>query len=418
MNGRTATRAAWFSIWLASCASIAGCGKSQAQTGPPKMPPPEVKVSLPIRAMVPEDVEFPGRIMAVNSVEIRARVTGYLDKVNFQEGADVKSGDVLFERSILGRNCFKSNSGSRSRETSLQARGRLKRMKGDFERAQGLETKGAISKEEMSRVTSELTVAEGALKVDEAALSLAELNMNFTEVKAPIGGRISSRTVDPGNLVKADDTSLTTIVSLDPIYAIFDLDERSLLRLKRLIRERKIEWSLNSGLPVYLGLSDETGFPHKGVINFADNRVDADTGTWRLRGKFANPDLHSSANVGHIPEHALSPGLFVRVRLPLGESHDSILIPEAALGTNQGQKFVFVVDDKGQVVQRDITVGRLYKGMRVVVAGLTVKEKIVVDGLQRVRNGIEVNAELVPTNPLPADEDDQPVERNAAASAK
>ncbi len=414
MNGRTMTRAAWFLIWLASGAALAGCGKSQAQMGPPKMPPPEVKVSLPIRAMVPEDVEFPGRIMAVNSVEIRARVTGYLDKVNFREGTDVKSGEVLFE---IDPRPYQVDL-DRAKGNVTQARGRLKRMKGDYERAQGLEAKGAISKEEMSRVTSERTVAEGALKVNEAALKLAELNMDFTEVKAPIGGRISSRTVDPGNLVKADDTSLTTVVSLDPIYAVFDLDERSLLRLKRLIRERKIEWSLDSGLPVYLGLSDEAGFPHKGVINFADNRVDAETGTWRLRGKFTNPDLHSSANIGHIPEHALSPGLFVRVRLPLGESHDSILIPEAALGTNQGQKFVFVVDGKGLVQQRDITVGRLYKGMRVVVAGLTMEEKIVVDGLQRVRNGTEVNAELVPTSPLPVGDDDQQVERNAASTAK
>src|SRR5579872_4230438 len=200
MYGRPVTRAAGLSIWLASCALLAGCGKPQTAMGPPKMPPPEVKVSQPIQALVPEDAEFPGRIVAVNSVEIRARVTGYLDRVNFKEGADVKVGDVLFE---IDARPYQVEL-DRALGNVTQSKGRLKRMNEDYERAHGLEVKGAISKEEMARVTSERTVAEGALKVNEAALKLAELNMDFTQVKAPISGRISSRTVDPGNLVKAD----------------------------------------------------------------------------------------------------------------------------------------------------------------------------------------------------------------------
>lgn len=396
MNGHAVTRAGRLSIWLLSCAAHVGCGSSQGQSGPPQMPPPEVKVSYPVTATVTDYEDFPGRIVAVNSVEIRARVTGYLDSVNFKEGADVRQGEVLFE---IDPRPYQAEL-ERAEGNVIQSKGRLKRVKEDYERAQGLHAKGALSKEELSRVTGDLTEAEGALMVNEAARKLAELNVGFTQVKAPISGRISSRSIDPGNLVKADETSLTSIVSLDPIYATFDLDERSLLRLKRLIREKKIKWSLEEGIPVELGLSDEVEFPHKGTINFADNRVDADTGTWRLRGRFNNAD------------HILAPGLFVRIRLPMGEPHQTILIAEAALGTNQGQKFVYVVQgvDKeghvapGHVEQRDVTVGRLYHGMRAIVQGLTTEEKIVTDGLQRARNDIDVTADVVPMPGIPESE--------------
>jgi RND family efflux transporter MFP subunit len=244
--------------------------------------------------------------------------------------------------------------------------------------------KGTISKEELARITGDLTEAQGAVMVNKAARDLAALNLGFTRVRAPLSGRISSRSIDPGNLVKADDTSVTSIVSLDPIYAYFDLDERSLLRLKRLIREKKVNWSLDEGLPVSLGLADEEGFPHPGIVNFADNRVDADTGTWRLRGRFDNKD------------HALAPGLFVRVRLPIGKPFQAILVAEEALGTDQGQKFVYVVDDEGRVENRRIKVGRLHEGLRVIADGLALGEKVVVSGLQRVRQGAEVKAEEVP----------------------
>jgi RND family efflux transporter MFP subunit len=344
------------------------------------MSPPDVKVSHPVTATVTDYEDFPGRIVAVNSVEIRARVTGYLDKVNFQEGADVHEGDVLFE---IDPRPYQAEL-ERAEGNVIQSKGRLKRLKEDYERARTLEGKGNLSKEELARVLGDLTEAEGAHKVNEAARKLAELNVGFTQVKAPISGRISSRSIDPGNLVKADDTSLTSIVSLDPIYATFDLDERSLLRLKRLIREKKIKWSLDEGIPVELGLSDEKDFPHDGRVNFADNRVDADTGTWRLRGRFDNPD------------HALTPGLFVRIRLPMGDSYQAVLVSEAALGTDQGQKFIYVIDDEGHADRRDIQVGRLYGGLRVIDGGLKAGELVVVDGLQRVRQGITVAPEVVP----------------------
>jgi len=384
-------RAPWLGILLL-CAAAVGCGNSQGQTGPPPPGPPEVQVSLPVMGMVTDYEDFPGRIMAVNTVEIRARVTGYLEKVHFREGSDVKKGDLLFE---IDARPYEAEL-ARAEGNYIQSEGRLTRLNGDYERAQGLLAKGAMSKEEIARITGDRTEAQGALLVNKAARDLAALNVGFTRVRAPLSGRISSRSIDPGNLVKADDTSVTSIVSLDPIYATFDLDERSLLRLKRLIRDKKIKWSLEEGLPVLLGLADEEGFPHQGVINFADNRVDADTGTWRLRGRFDNAD------------HALTPGLFVRVRLPIGESYQATLIAEEALGTDQGQKFVYVVDDKNHVDYRRIKVGRLQDGLRVIIDGLSTGEKIVVSGLQRVRQGVEVVPEVVP----------MPASKRAAAGDK
>ncbi|MGE5195502.1 MAG: efflux RND transporter periplasmic adaptor subunit [Deltaproteobacteria bacterium] len=395
MNRYTAMTAGWLPICLLSCAVIAGCGNSQAQSGPPKPEPPEVDVSRPITATVTDYEYFPGRLVARRAVDVRARVTGYLEKVNFIEGSDVESGQVLCE---IDPRPYEAER-DRAEGNVIQSRGRLKRLEEEYERAKVLHGKGALSKEEMARVTGDLTEAKGLVKVNEAALELAELNLEFTKVKAPISGRISSRAIDPGNLVKADDTSLTSIVSLNPIYATFDLDERSLLRLKKLIRDGKIKWSLkeDEGLPVHLGLADEDGFPHEnGVINFADNRVDADTGTWRLRGEFPNPDLNPDTSLGHIPEYVFAPGMFVRIRLPMGKPYQAVLVAEAALGTDQGQKYLYVVDQSGAAQRRDIKVGQLYNGLRVIAEGLATSDQVVVSGLQRVRNGMAVKATPVP----------------------
>lgn len=389
-ESKTSMTGLWLSLAWLSCMTIVGCGKSQAQSGPPQMPHPEVEVSLPITGEVTDYVDFPGRIEAVNSVEIRARVTGYLEKVHFREGSDVKQGDLLFE---IDRRSYDAEL-ARAEGNVLQSEGRLTRLNGDYERAQALQAKGAMSKEEIARITGDRTEAQGALAVNKAARDLAALNVSFTKVRAPLSGRISRRSIDPGNLVKADDTSVTSIVSLDPVYAYFDLDERTMLLLKRLIREGKIEWSLEAGLPVLMGLADEKGFPREGKINFAENRVDPDTGTWRLRGRYDNHD------------NALSPGLFVRMRLPIGVPHQAILVTEEALGTDQGQKFIYIVDHAGKAEYRRVKVGRLHDGLRVIDEGLETGEKVVVNGLQRVRPGIEVKAEVVPM-PKPTGAQDQ-----------
>jgi RND family efflux transporter MFP subunit len=361
--------------------TICGCGKSQAQTGgPPQMPPPEVEVSFPITDEVTDYVDFPGRIEAVNSVEVMARVTGYLENVHFREGSDVNEGDLLFE---IDSRSYDAEL-ARAEGSVVQSEGRLTRLNGDYERAQALVARGAMSKEEFARITGDRTEAQGVVAVNKAARDLAALNVSFTKVRAPISGRISRRSITPGNLVKADETSVTSIVSLDPVYAYFDLDERTMLHLKRLIREEKVKWSLEAGLPLLIGLADEQGFPRQGTINFAENRIDPDTGTWRLRGRFDNHD------------NALSPGLFVRVRLPIGQPHPATLIPEEALGTDQGQKFVYVIDEAGKAEYRRVKIGRLHEDLRVIEEGLSTGDKVVVNGLQRVRPGIEVNAQLVP----------------------
>jgi RND family efflux transporter MFP subunit len=374
------TKTGWLLLLPLSCPLLAGCGSSQAQPGPMALPPPEVLVSAPVSREVTDYVDFPGRIEAVNSVEVRARVTGYLEKVNFKEGADVHEGDVLFE--IDSRPYLADL--ARAEGNIIQSEGRLKRLDADYQRAADLLSKRALGREDFDRVVGDRTEAVGALAVAKSARDMAELNMSFTKVRAPLNGRVSRRYVDPGNLVKADDTQLTTIVSLDPIYAYFDADERTTLRLQRLVRTQRIKWNPELGLPVLMGLADEEGFSRRGTINFADNRLDADTGTWRLRALFSNAD------------HALSPGMFVRMRAPIGEPYRATLVSEEALGTDQGQKYLYVVNEKNHVEYRHVKVGSVHDGLRVISEGLTPSEKVIVSGLQRARPGGEVTPKVVP----------------------
>jgi RND family efflux transporter MFP subunit len=368
----------WLFSVLLSCPVIAGCGPSQAQPGPLQQTP-EVLVSVPVTREVTDYVDFPGRTEAVQSIDVRARVTGYLDKVCFQEGADVKKGDLLFE--IDPRPYKAALDQAVGNLVSMEAR--VKRLDAELARAKRLVGTMAISQEDHDKIMGDRGEAAASLQALTAGVERAQLDLTFTKVVAGVSGQISRRYIDPGNLVKADDTVLTTIVSIDPIYAYFDADERTTLRLQRLVRARKIKWSLDAGLPVLLGMADEDGFGKRGTINFADNRLDADTGTWRLRGVFANPD------------RSLSPGLFVRMRAPVGEPYRATLVSEEALGTDQGQKFLYVVTDKNNVEYRRVSVGRLHDGLRVITEGLAPGERIVVSGLQRVRPGIEVNPKAV-----------------------
>jgi RND family efflux transporter MFP subunit len=323
--------------------------------------------------------DFPGRTEAVVSVEIRARVTGYLDKVFFQEGAEVKQGDVLFE--IDPRPYRATYDQAVGNLTAMEAR--VNRLDSDLARARKLVGTTAMSREDYDKIVGDRGEAMASLQALRAAVQRAKLDLDFTKVVAPSTGKISRRYIDPGNLVKTDDTILTTLVSLDPIYAYFDLDERTALRLQRVFREHNIDWSKNAKMPLYLGLADEENFPHRGTINFADNRIDPDTGTWRLRGVFSNA------------HQLLSPGLFVRVRLPIGDPYSAILVSEQALSTDQGQKFVYVVNDKDDVVYRRVKVGRLHDGLRVILDGLSTDEKVIVSGLQRVRPDTKANPKVI-----------------------
>ncbi len=358
-------------------ATFAGCGKAPAPPQQGKLP--EVMVSLPVERMVLDSEDFTGRTDAKRSVTVRARVSGYLQKVCFKEGNDVKEGDVLFE---IDPRSYQA-AFDQADATVRQAEANLKTLQSNYSRGNSMFTRGAIGQEEYDKIVGDRDAMTAQVKLATAQRDMARLNLEWTKVVAPLGGRISRQLLDPGNLVVADQTALTTIVSLDPMYVYFDVDERTLLTVRRLFQQRKVSSYRDTTLPVYLGLSDEEGFPHEGAINFADNQVDPMTGTLKVRGEFPNPG------------NLLSPGLFARVRLPIGTPHKAVLVSERALGTEQGQRYVYVVNDKNEVVYRKVKLGSLQGGLRVIEDGVALGERVVVNGLQRVRQGAKVEPKLV-----------------------
>jgi RND family efflux transporter MFP subunit len=346
---------------------------------------PEVVVATPVSREITDYEDFTGQTDAFRTIDIRARVTGYLDKVNFQEGAEVAAGSVLFE--IDPRPYQAEFEGAEA--AVAQAQARFDRLESDLRRNTILFTKGTITQAQFDQITADQSEAAAALSAAKASLSLSKLNLEFTKVVAPIGGRVSRQFIDPGNLVMGDETILTRIVSQEPMYVYFDIDERTMLRLRRLVQNTVSSSVPQTDLPLFMGLADEEGFPHRGTINFEENRVEPGTGTLRVRAVFANP------------ERLLTPGLFVRVRIPIGQPYRALLIPEQALGTDQGQKFVFVVGDKNEVEYRPVKVGALDDGFRVIPEGLALDERVVVSGLQRVRPGakVQIKADEAPQGP-------------------
>lgn len=368
-------------VLIAWGGSLAGCAKREPALAPAK--PAEVIVSPAVLREVTDYEDFTGRIEAMESVEVRARVTGYLNKADFKEGSFVQEGDLLFE---IDPRTYQAEL-DRAQATVGQAQARSQRLESDFDRAGNLRARGAIAQEEFERIAGDRLEAVAALKVAEAVRKIAELNVAFTKVTAPISGLTGRLMVDPGNLVKADDTPLISIVTNDPIYASFDMDERTLLRIRRLIREGKIKSARETEVKVLLALADEDDFTQAGTIDFVDNKVDVATGTLRIRGIFPNP------------KRLLSPGLFVRVRIPIGSAHSAVIVPEKALGSDQGQKFLYVVNDQNEVVYRKVKVGPLLKNYRVIEEGVKVGEKVIVSGLQRVRPRTKVDPQVEPLPP-------------------
>jgi RND family efflux transporter MFP subunit len=340
-------------------------------------------VSDPVTREVTDYEEFTGKTEALRFVEVKARVTGYLDEFLFKDGAEVKKGQVLFQidprplRATLAQ----------TEATLRQSEAHLRRLSRDFTRAQDLLRRKAISQQDYDQIAGDRDEAEAAVGVARANRNLARINLEFARVTAPISGRISRRMVDPGNLVKADDMVLTTIAYLDTLYVYFDIDERTFLHIRKLIQKDKIPSVCDNAAPVDLGLADEKGYSLRGTVDFEDNRLDPATGTFRVRAVVDNRD------------RTLSPGLFVRVRLPIGRPHRAVLVAEQALGTDQGKKFVWVVGpDKKVQKRRFVTVGRVHSGLREIVGGLNLKpgERVIVRGLQRVRPESVVNPQPVP----------------------
>jgi len=367
-------------LLVSSCVVLTGCG--QRTTESPGTLPTPVAVSYPVERYVTDYADFTGRIAAVDFVEVRARVWGFLDKVNFKEGEVVKKGDVLFE--IDPRTYWAALRQAEGKLASVQAR--LERLDADLVRAGRLVGRGAISREEHDKIAGDRGEAMASLDALKAAVEQANLDLGFTKVVAPISGRISRTLVTEGNLISAGSnggTVLTNIVSVDPIYAYFDVDERTVLRVRQLIREGKAKSARESDWPVMLGLATEEGFPHQGTINFVDNQVNPKTGTLRVRGAFPNKN------------EALSPGFFARVRVPIGAAHPALLVTGRALDNDQGQKILYVVNDKNEVVSRPVRVGALHDGLRAIEDGLKLGERVIVNGLQQVRPGVTVEPKLV-----------------------
>jgi RND family efflux transporter MFP subunit len=362
----------WSTPVLALVVALAGCQRPQPKVVETK--PPEVTVAYPTEDTVTEFEEFTGHTMAISTIEIRARVSGYLDKVLFKDGSDVKAGAPLF---LIDQRPYQAEL-ERSRAAVQQAEARVERLVRQEERAKKLIPTGSITEEGFDQIRFDRAEAEGLLAAGKASVDLAELNLSFTSISSPVTGRISRRLVDPGNLVRADETPLATIVSQDPMYAYFDFDERTVLRLRRLAIEGKIASIDQGSIEVQLALADEDEFKIKGKIDFFENQVDAATGTLRVRAVIPNPD------------NLLSPGLFLRLRVPVSQPHKALLVREEALGTDQGQRFVYVVNEKDEISYRRVKTGFLAHGRRVIESGLETTDRVVVTGLQRVRPNIKV----------------------------
>ncbi len=342
---------------------------------------PQVTVAEVIHRPLREWQEFTGRLQAVNTVEVRPRVSGYVDRVAFTDGARVKKGQLLFQ---IDPRPFQAEverlAAERTRSVSD-----LELAKANRARAERLISAHAISREEYERQVAAEVSAEGALGAIDASLQEARLNREFTEVRAPIDGHASRAIITAGNLVTSASL-LTTLVSDDPVYVYFDADEQTYLRYakSRQTQARQTPARASSGAPdVYIGLVDEDGYPHPGRLDFIDNQVDAATGTIRARAALANPDGR------------YTPGLFARVRLIGGEDHDSVLIEDRAVGTDLSKKFVLTLTKDNRIEYRLVELGPEINGLRVVTQGLAPNELIVVNGLQHVRPGQSVAATRV-----------------------
>lgn len=352
---------------------LAGC-KGQ---GPQAPPPPKVTVSKPVVEEIVEWDEYTGRLEAVDTVDVRARVSGYLQSIDFKDGEVVKEGDLLF---VIDPRPYQAELDRAEAQLKL-ARAREELAENDLVRAQNLVSARAISEEEADTRAADARVAKASVEQAQADVNAAKLNVEFTQVRAPIAGLISRKYVTEGNLIDGGTggTLLTTIVSLDPIYCYFEADEQSFLRYNNLEKDGLGPGNREGGSPAYMELSNETGYPHKGYIDFIDNRLDPSTGTIRGRGVFPNPD------------NKLTPGLFARMKITGSGQYEAMLVPDEAVGSDQSQKFVMIVNPENTVEYRQVTLGPLVNGLRVVRQGVTPQDRIIVKGLQRVMPGAKVD---------------------------
>jgi RND family efflux transporter MFP subunit len=400
MNDHSPTRSA-LALVLSLVLGLAGCARGPQESSPAL---PQVSTSYPLERDITDYVDFTGRTAAVDSVEVRAHVWGYLDKVNFQEGALVKKGDILAELDPRPYQALLDQ----AKGKVLQDEAQLRFDEAEYRRNLELLRTKSVSTTDLDKSKSARDVDLANIAADKAVVASRQLDLEYTKVIAPVSGRVSRYVVTVGNLIQAGDqnggTLLTTIVSVDPMYVYFDVDEHTALRARQLVRDGKMDSPREGGYPVSLGLANEAGHPHAGTVNFVDNQVNPKTGTIRLRGVFPNQD------------QALLPGLFARVRLPLGRPHKALLVSERALDTDQGQKILYVVNDRNEVVARPVKVGALHNGLREITDGIKSGERLIVNGLQLVQPGVTVEPQLVDM-PHPGVRDQGPGVREQTATA-
>jgi RND family efflux transporter MFP subunit len=382
--------------------SSAACGKRNAYVEPP---PPKVVVGTPVQRTVTLYHEFPGTTQGIQSVNIIPRVLGYLDSLHFKDGGSVTKGQLLF---IIDPRPYQDAYDVTRAQVDV-ADAAYKEAQADYARAKAVaKTPGAIAPQDVDKFKATEEQAQANLELARANMASAKLNLDFTHITAPISGRISRRLVDVGNLVTANVTVLTTIDQYDPMYAYFNPSEAQFLDyLKRTRAEDLAPKSTTSATnsdtpsppnesdiaarkkPVEMGLANEAGYPHKGIIDFVDNRVDPNTGTILVRGVFANPQ-----------PYLLAPGLFVRIRVPIGTQAGALLVPDRALSTDQQGQFLLIVKPDNVVEHRAVEVGTLHGELRVIDSGVKPGEQFIVEGLQFARPGIKVTP--VTESPAPA----------------
>jgi RND family efflux transporter MFP subunit len=369
---------------------LAGCepNASRAVSAPP--PPPMVTVAKPSKRLIAEQDEYVGRFVAVDAIEVRARVSGYLDAIHFKDGQLVEKGDLLF---TIDRRPFEAALAQVQASLS-QARANLAYAEADLERGQGLVRGSTITQQSFDQRTQAKRVAEASVKAQEAAVRQATLDLEFTELRAAVSGRIGDRRVSAGNLVTGGTTGnttlLATITSIDPIRFEFTMDEASYLRYLRLAGDSTGAANRGIDVSVRLKLIDEAEFAHVGKMDFVDNAIDRGSGTIRGRAEFANPGA------------TLTPGMFGRIQVPAGPPNEAMLVPEVAIGTEQVRKFVLVVDGENVTRPKFVTLGPSVDGLRVISSGLEPDDRVIINGLMRARPGSKVTPQAAQGGDLSA----------------
>jgi len=367
------------SLWpLATMIAVSLCGCNQQTAGPPTLPAANVTVAKAVEKEVVNYQEYTGNTAAVSSVDIRARVSGYLNKVSFSEGAIVKAGDLLF---VIDPRPYQAAL-DQAQANVEQAKAQLALAESNYKRSEKLFQTNVIDVQSYETQLQTRNQANATLLGNQAALETARLNLEFTQIRSPIDGQTSTYNYTIGNLITGGDISssgvLTTVVSIDPVYVYVNVDERGLLIYQEMVRTGKIILPEGGQTPIEMQLANENDFPHKGVVDFVDNQVDPNTGTIKVRGVFANKD------------RILRPGLFAQVRIPATPKYKSLLISDLCVAYDQGQPIVYLVGSDNKATEKAVTLGAMYEGLREVKEGITSEDRIVVNGVVRLRPGVPV----------------------------